>query len=79
MVLGDVSSPHLLCPPDRGEGRGVNSVSSLEFLQSSKALEKLGQGSMLIVDEISFLTFSNLEQEEVKKLLEQREVILLMC
>jgi ATP:corrinoid adenosyltransferase len=71
MVLWDVSSTRPLWKKD--------TLSTLELLQSSKALEKIEQGSMLILDEIVFLTLSRIEQENVKQVLELRGILLLMC
>ena len=71
MALGDVSSSRPLWEKD--------TFSSLELLQSPKALEKIEQGSMLILDEISFLMLSKVEQEKVQEILEKKEVLLVWC
>ena len=70
-AVGDISSTRPLWRE--------NVLSSLEFLSSLKALEKLEQGSMILLDEISFLVLSKAEQDEVQEILEKMEVLLLLC
>jgi nucleoside-triphosphatase THEP1 len=59
--------------------KGEVKVSSLELLQSQKMLNDLEESSMLLVDEISFLSLGKKEQEEVQELLERKQILLLVC
>jgi hypothetical protein len=71
LAIGDISSPRPLWDPQ--------TKSSLEIVQSPKMLEQLEQGSMLLLDEISFLALSKAEQDEVQNILEKKEILLLLC
>ncbi|MDR0650146.1 MAG: hypothetical protein LBG59_01735 [Candidatus Peribacteria bacterium] len=71
LAVGDISSSRLLWKPQ--------AKSSLEVLQRPKTLETLEQGSMLLLDEISFLALSKAEQDKVQNVLEKREILLLLC
>jgi hypothetical protein len=71
LAIGDISSKRPLWKPEM--------KSSLEVLQSPKALETLEQGSMLLLDEISFLTLSKAEQDNVQETLEKKDILLLLC
>jgi hypothetical protein len=71
LATGDISSQTPLWQQD--------TTSSLTLLHSPKALEKLEQGSMLLVDEISFLALSKPEQDEIQDILEKKEILLLVC
>ncbi|MDR2415202.1 MAG: hypothetical protein LBD75_00890 [Candidatus Peribacteria bacterium] len=71
LAIGDSSSSRALWKPEV--------KSSLEMLGNVKALAQLEQKSMLLLDEISFLTLSKAEQDEVQKVLEKKEILLLLC
>jgi thymidine kinase len=73
LAVGDVSSTRPLWEKEEVK------VSSLELLQSQKKLNDLEENSMLLVDEISFLSLDKKEQEEVQELLERKQILLLVC
>jgi replication-associated recombination protein RarA len=71
LAVGDISSTRPLWKPEL--------KSSLEIVRNEKALTQLEQRSMLLLDEISFLTLSKAEQDEVQNVLEKKEILLLLC
>ncbi|MDR3169747.1 MAG: hypothetical protein LBU27_08690 [Candidatus Peribacteria bacterium] len=73
LAVGDISSTRPLW-----EKGGVK-LSSLELLQSPEMLNDLEESSMLLVDEISFLSLAKQEQDEVQELLEGKQILLLVC
>ncbi|MDR2540596.1 MAG: hypothetical protein LBD11_02140 [Candidatus Peribacteria bacterium] len=71
LAIGDISSSQPLRKPE--------TISSLDLLQSLKKLETLEEGSLLLIDEISFLVLSQAEQHSVQEILEQKRILLLVC
>jgi hypothetical protein len=59
--------------------RETATTSSLDLLQSHTMLTALDSGSILLVDETSFLALAKQEQNEVQDILEQKQMLLLVC
>lgn len=70
LATGDVLSTHPIYP---------STTSSLDLLQSSSNLKKIEKDSLLLLDEISFLSLSKHQQDEVQDITEKRGILLLLC
>jgi hypothetical protein len=71
LAVGDVSSSTKLWHPKM--------KSSRDILRSPNVVDQFPQGSMVVLDEISFLALSETEQMAIKNKLEKVDVLLLLC
>jgi hypothetical protein len=81
LLLQHISLEEFLATGDVSSSRPfqLSASSSLQLLQSAEALENLEPGGMLLLDEISFLALSKVEQDNVQDLLEKKKILLLLC